>query len=78
METQQQINELQSRQLELRAIMASSDERGAPYEPLSVDVNLQMWHFFVVLTWFSIAKVKTSLLGPIDSTSLGQGISAAC
>lgn len=29
METQQQINELQSRQLELRAIMASSDERAA-------------------------------------------------
>lgn len=29
METQQKINELQSRQLELRAIMASSDERAA-------------------------------------------------
>lgn len=29
METQQQINELQSRQLELRAIVASSDERAA-------------------------------------------------
>lgn len=29
METQQQINELQSRQLQLRAIMASSDERAA-------------------------------------------------
>lgn len=29
METQQQINELQTRQLELRAIMASSDERAA-------------------------------------------------
>lgn len=29
METQRQINELQSRQLELRAIMASSDDRAA-------------------------------------------------
>ena len=29
METQQKINELHSRQLELRAIMASSDERAA-------------------------------------------------
>lgn len=29
METQQQINELQSRQHQLRAIMASSDERAA-------------------------------------------------
>lgn len=29
METEQQINELQSRQLELRAIMASSDDRAA-------------------------------------------------